>query len=337
MSISIREVDVERELEQMRAIHNENRERHATLERFRWSYLDNPAGRAKAWFALDDRSGVCAGFAAAFPRRVRLAGSAVPVDAWTSGDFSISRRYRTMGVALKLRRALRDDVDRGDCPFFYSHPNERMVPVHLKAGHTVLGRMVRYVKLLRLPTTVLGVLSSFPLRLFGLDMLVRTRYEPEWITDGPLKAEFDHLFAAVAERVGTCVVRDARYLEWRFLRNPVERTDLLAVREAGALKGYLAYSVRDHYVAVKDWLADGAEARSQLFAGFIANMRRAGVSWISAAVLEGHPDTGQLYRFGFLPRSRAAVVFAHAGQACVHPSAVLKSSAWYMTAGDRDV
>src|SRR5688572_834038 len=102
MKIAIVEANLESDLELMRDALNANRTRQATAERFRWLYLHNPDGRARAWLARDEATGETAGFTAVFPRRIRPAGSSSPVTAWNCGDFSIHQRYRVGGVAVKL-------------------------------------------------------------------------------------------------------------------------------------------------------------------------------------------------------------------------------------------
>ena len=337
MGILIQEVDVQAELEALRAIHNANRERPASAERFRWSYLDNPDGRATAWLAVDDRTGESAGFTAVFPRRVRLGESGRHVLAWNCGDFSITKRYRTMGVALKLRRAAKQRIDAGDLPFLYAHPNDGMVHVHQAAGHGRLGTMVRYVKVLRAPAGPEWArsLSAAVLRLYGTDWSVRLPRGVECEFGDTAAEEYTELFDRASTNGRTAIVRDARYLDWRFCRNPIEDAGLMAVRRSGALVGYVAFTVRGDYVAIKDWLADGDQARDWMFSCFITEMRRRRLQWISITVLEEHPDTSRLRRFGFVRKKGATAVVVYGSPE--YRTSIETPAHWYMTAGDRDV
>jgi hypothetical protein len=339
MSIAIVEANVETDLEKMRATLNANRTRQATLERFRWLYLTNPDGRARAWMAIDEATGDTAGFTAVFPRRVRPAGAAAPVIAWNCGDFSIHQKYRVGGVAVKLRRAAREGVDRGDSPFLYAHPNDRMLPVHMRVGHRALAQMVRYGKVLRSATgfKVVDDLSSAALRFAGMDVFAGRGCDVELATDWPCPPEIDALDDRTRSRLGTALVRDAAYLAWRFHRNPFESVELLLARRKGRLTGYLAFIVKDGNCSVKDWIGESPEDRDALFAFLLAELRRRAVARVSVIALETHPDLPRLRQFGFSKRPDASTAVVYAAEGYAAKAAVLDPAAWYMTVGDRDV
>ncbi len=88
MGISIREADLDRELPLFASTVNNAFGSRVPDQRFRWLYLDNPDGRAVAWFAVDDRTGDIAGCTGVSPRRVRVGGR--EVIGWNCGDFSIA-------------------------------------------------------------------------------------------------------------------------------------------------------------------------------------------------------------------------------------------------------
>ena len=339
MSIAIVEASLEHDLEKMRATLNANRTRQATAERFRWLYLSNPDGLARAWLAVDEATGDTAGFTAVFPRRVRPAGAAAPVTAWNCGDFSIHQRYRVGGVAVKLRRAAREGVDRGDSPFLYAHPNEKMLPVHMRVGHRALAQMVRYGKVLRANTgvTLLDDMSSGVLRLTGADLFVGRSIDVELAAVWPAASEVDALDDRVRGKLGTALVRDAAYLEWRFRRNPFETTELLVARQHGRMCGYLAFVVKDGQCAVKDWLAESAGHRDALFASLLNELRRRRVARVSVIALETHPDLPRLRQFGFSKRPDTSTAVVYSAEGYAAKGAVVDPAAWYMTVGDRDV
>jgi hypothetical protein len=322
----------------MQATLNANFGVSSTVARFEWLYLDNPDGLAKAWFVLDDRNGEVVGATAAFPRRVRLKGRSEPVVAWNCGDFSISLKHRTMGAAIKLRRAARESIDRAERLFLYAHPNNRMLQVHLKVGHMPLGRMVRYAKPLMMSTGnrfVDGV-SKTMLRLAGADWLVRSRYEIEQV-DTIASPEFDALDEAASRRLGTALVRDGAYVDWRFRRNPLKRYDVITARRGGRLAGYLAFSVDEGLALVSDWLSETPEAVAPLFAGLLRELRRRDVRAVSAIALETHPDWRRLQYLGFRRRPDFSTAVTYVPEDCRDRSSIVSADAWYMTVGDRDV
>jgi GNAT superfamily N-acetyltransferase len=338
MGILVREADLATQMDTLRSLYDANRDTPAAPRRFPWLYLENPDGRATAWLAIDDRKGEAAGFTAVFPRRIRVAGHTVPVTAWNCGDFSIHKRFRTMGVAVKLRRAAKEAVDAGTCPFLYAHPNDRMLAVHVQAGHCQMGTMKRLVKPLSAGGGLAATLSRAALRVAGRDVLVRRRHDAEWLAPGAtLPPDIGEIDAAVGPRLGNALVRDARYLQWRFADFPLEPVEVLVTRRQGRPAAYVAVMVKGATAFVKDWLARDADAFDQAWATLIGTMRRRKLARVSVTALETHPDLRRLALFGFVEReetSKAVVTYAAAGGGF---EAVLDAGRWYMTVGDRDV
>jgi hypothetical protein len=338
VGICIREADLDRELPLLMESLNDNFRMQLPIDRFRWLYLDNPDGRAVAWFAVDDNTGEIVGSTAVSPRRIRVGRGSQAVVAWNCGDFSIRPRYRTMGAALKLRRAAKHAVDAGARPFLYAHPNDRMLPVHLKSGHSPLGRMVRHARKMRLETgsRVLNGAARIGLRLLGRDVFVRRRDEVELLTS-EVGAEFDDLYERASGRLVTALVRDARYVRWRFQRMPVEQHEILVTRRGRTLTGYLAFLVRDRVAHAKDWLAVDDAARDELFAGFVREMSSRNVLSLSVIALESHPDLPTWRRFGFFLRPESSTAITYVSESFPGRADVSTPHAWYMTVGDRDV
>jgi hypothetical protein len=331
VAIVIREADICRELERIRFTFNENREIAEPIERFRWLYHENPDGPARAWFAVDDRDGRIAGLATVLPRRVRLGPRGRDVVAWNAADFSINRPYRTLGVALSLRAAARKAIDAGECPFLFSHPNDRMLPVQMRAGGTAIGRMERLVKPLRAPRG--GRLASLALRRLGLDWIAGWGGQVELLSDAG--ADLDELFARAAPRLGTLLVRDGRYVDWRFRRCPTKRFELMGSRQRGALTGYAAFTVKDRALHVWDWIATDGAAWYRLFAGVIREAARRDLQAVSVIALHTHQDLARLRRCGFFPRPDYSTAITYAPERWEWRSDVENGQLWYMTSGDR--
>jgi hypothetical protein len=339
MPIVIRQADLNQDLGDIAETLNSSFQCHLGLDRFQWLYQRNPDGPAISWLALDEGSGQIVGTTAVCPRRVRIGGTGRDVIAWNCCDFSIRSRYRTLGTAIKLRRAARAGVDAGQSHFLYAHPNERMLAVHLQVGHYPLGKMVRHAKPLRTSSGLRSVdkAASIALRVMGARPWRHTSDETELVDMWPVAA-LDDLFDAASRRLGTTVVvRDGRYLDWRFRQNPMERSEMIVTRRRGRLTGYLLFTLKEEVGLVKDWLAIDPPAVDALFRSLIAEMRRRDAPSISVTALESHPDLARLTALGFLRRrdSTTAVVYANAGLA--ESNMVTNPSNWYMTLGDRDV
>lgn len=338
MGIVVQEADLDRDLPTIRAAFNANFALEADASRFDWLYFRNPDGPAISWKVVDEASGEIVGSTAVFPRRVRLAGGREIVRAWNCGDFNILPKYRTLGVAIKLRRAARDAVDAGVAPFLYAHPNDRMLQVHLKVGHLTLGHMVRMAKPLRVrgKGALVGGLSKAVLRFYGVDAWTPRTREVAPVPDAP-GPEFDELDARLARGSHTALVRDSRYLGWRFGQHPIEPAEILASRARGRLTGYAAFARREDALLVKDWRAESAADLVALFGAVAREARRRDLGATNVVLLDGHPDVPLLRRLGYLPRPGASTAIVYAPEGATARTAVAEPRRWFMTVGDRDI
>jgi hypothetical protein len=337
--IVIRQADLNQDLGDIADTVNTSFECGLGLDRFRWLYLANPDGPAISWLAVDDGSGEVVGTTAVCPRRVRIGGTGRDVIAWNCCDFSIRSRYRSLGTAIKLRRAARAGVDAGQSQFLYAHPNDRMLAVHLKVGHRPLGRMVRHAKPLRTSSGLRSVdrAASIALRVMGAGLWRHSSDDAQLVDPWPVAA-LDTLFEDAFDRLGTtAIVRDGRYLDWRFRQNPMERSEMIVARRRGRLTGYLIFTEKRGVGMVKDWLALDASAIDALFQLLIVEMRRRDAPSISVTALESHPDLARLTGLGFLRRPDSTTAIVYANPDLAESKMVTNPSNWYMTLGDRDV
>jgi hypothetical protein len=266
-------------------------------------------------------------------------------------DFSILPEFRTLGLAVKLRRAARDAIDAGGADFLYAHPNDRMAVIHGRVGHRPIGTMVRLAKPLRIGTFVAERISSprlgaiaggflDPVRRWT-DLTVRHNGN---LTVRPAEAgmidqRFDDLFRRSVEGFkGIVGVRDSRYLRWRYADNPLYRTDMFIAEDRQQLAGYLLYVRRDNEVHVKDIFPMHQPAIAQaLVAGLTREGYRAGWRSISMTMLETNPLRPMLQALGFRQRGETSQMFGYCPDDRPWSAAVYDKDAWWLTVGDRDV
>ena len=348
MAIRIIEADVEKDIEKFVALLNRNRDMAVGRERFEWLYLNNPYGKARVWFAVDEKNGKEIAFTCALPRLMKVDGS--DVICWNCGDFSVDRRYRTMGVALKLRRRAKDCVEDGEVPGFYAHPSDKMALIHNRVGHSMIGKMNRYVKLLRVDrklqqlvksqvlTRFLSPLGNGILRFKETFQRVGGGSDIRVLTNQEFGLEFDALFENARGPYRVIGNRGADYLNWRYARNPLYPTERAEIWEGKNLLGYVIFKEEGGAVFLKDILCIGETAiRKSLLAQWVRFLRSRGIFSISAALMNGNPMIKLLLEAGFLLRPDESSVYAYAKPGSDFAGAWLHSANWYMTAGDRDV
>jgi len=226
---------------------------------WRWEFVDNHAGPAHLYVAADgDR---IVGHYAVIPQtfvldRQRLAGSIV-VDVMTHPDYRFQGMFTTIGAF-----ALADCERRSGLEFTTGYPiREAVIPGHLKVGWRIRFLIGTYVMPLRMGpllaarlrwlgkvpglATVLGAVPGLLLRTFGAFRLRRgadasvTIERRDTVDRVRLEALWQRVERAPPERT-VLQERTARYLEWRFDRNP--RRDYvwhLAVDRSGVVQGFV--------------------------------------------------------------------------------------------------
>jgi hypothetical protein len=336
VSFSVREVDLAAQMGTLTDVFNRGFNVAIPQRRFDWLYRRNPDGCATAWFVVDDRQGDIAGCTAVFPRRIQVRGQQRDTVAWNCGDFCILPRYRAGGAAIALRRAARDGIEAGVRPFLYAHPNDRMLQIHLRVGHHPLGQMLRLARPTRVGgPAVIGALGTAALRVARPELLQR-RDEAE-VGAMPAAPELDELFESLRAGIGTALVRDARYLHWRFVECPTDTYRFIVARRRGRLTGYLVFTVAGELLLVKDWLGTDAQAVRTLFGAAVDEACATDVASASVTLLESHRDMKVIQALGFARRPEMSTSITYAPAALPWRADVMSSDAWYMTVGDRDV
>ncbi|MGH7596771.1 MAG: hypothetical protein ACREOI_10485 [bacterium] len=318
-------------------------------ERFEWSLVCNPYGQPRAWLAIDESSGKVIGSVSTFPRRVLINGEAA--ICWNGGDTSIDPAFRTLGVAIKLRRVVKEGVDRGEMRFLYSHPVDRMRVVLEKIGHAVIGRLARHGVIVRLDrfanqwlgknvlASTLSAVANPLLRAWPGNFTSRNGAAAHLQSEKRFGDEYDELFNRVAKSYPVIAVRDARFLSWRFLQNPLHREFRIFRLEAeNRLRGYAVVDFVGDGARILDFLVeDEATDLSALLMGIVRWLRANSFCSVSVRTTDDHPIL-QLFR-ALGPTSLDTI---NSGIAMHAPAdgpdtLVLEGRNWFMTQADRDV
>jgi Acetyltransferase (GNAT) domain len=348
MAIVIYEADLIKDQNLLVHTLNQNRARTTDERRYRWLYMDNPFGEAKAWIAMDDRTGGIAGFTAVFPRLMNVDGK--DVLCWNCGDFSINKNYRSLGVAIQLRSAATRIVNEGQVPFLYAHPNDRMKIVHLRAGHKVIGQMVRFAMPLRVercfaPLTGRAWLSS-ALAWAGNTVRSISKYSrrskrsfrAEIFDEFPTEAPFNSLLEDVRARLPIFGLRNYEYLNWRFGMNPLVRLNTLLLYEMEQLVGYVFYSFKDGVMHINDIFCLPEMDVADALITYLTNVGwQQGARSVSVTLLESNSLIQSLVRNGYLRRPETSSVIVHASLGLPWTTMLQDQNKWFMTVGDRDV
>lgn len=344
MSNKIRpaELDVDRPL--ITDLLTRNLSPNAGGPRFDWLYLQNPHGSARAWVVIEESTGKGIGAAAAFPRRLSIDGSTCL--GYVLGDFCIDQQYRSLGLALQLQRACVQHIGATSCTLGYDFPSDRMMAIYRRMQIAPRDQMVRWSKPLRVDRKLRELVKS--VRLAG-NLAVPINKLLAWkdhafmsncgwsIAEhkGDCDEEFTELTCAVRSDYGICVERSAQYLNWRYLRHPVVRHELLTARCENALMGYVVFSQTGEDAKIVDLFGVGdATMWTALVAQVVARLHARGVVTVSAPALATNPWARLLKKWGFHQRERSPIVI-YVSEKMNLPSKDL-TFPWFLTDGDRE-
>ncbi len=318
-------------------------------ERYLWSLACNPYSQPRAWLAIDESSGKVIGSVSAFPRCVQVNGKAV--ICWNGGDTSIDPEFRTLAPAIKLRRAVKECVDRGEMRFIYSHPVDRMRAVLEKIGHAVIGRLARHGVILRLDrfanqwlgknvlASAMAIAANPLLRVWPGNFISQNGAAVRLQPQNRFSEEYDELFERVAKNYPVIAVRDAQFLSWRFSQNPMHREfHIFRLEAENRLQGYAVVDFVGDGARILDFLVDdGANNLQPLLIGLIRWLRANRFCSVSVRAADHDPILRLFRALG--PTSLDTVNSGIAVHAPVDgpDRLVLDGRNWFMTQADRDI
>ncbi|MGC2110634.1 MAG: GNAT family N-acetyltransferase [Candidatus Korobacteraceae bacterium] len=303
----------------------------ADERRFQWLYRENPFGAARAWIACEkDRKPI--GMAAIFPRKMYCDGAVV--SACVLGDLCISPEYRSLGPALQLQRACLACARSADFALAYDFPSSTMAGIYRYLGIEPAGKSVRQVKALRAETFARSLhLQRIPRPLAAAvnATLVLRDYQSAkpagvdfCLQEEPCTSEYSALADKVGASLGTCTIRSAEYLNWRYRRHPQVKYEFLTARRDQKLLAYCTFTESSGTATIAELF--GRENDNDVLASLLrklaALLRARGVATLSLPLLSGDPRNQLLRKFGFWARE-AVPVFVLGREAGISSSQML--------------
>lgn len=210
-----------------------------------WRYMRNPAGSHQTIVAvLEDGEAIasCTGI----PLRARLSGQACSVavmeDAMTHPSYRGAMLGRT-GLFVRTVQNWVDNFTSGAGPIDFSYGTPQ--PRHARLGQLLMGYEL---------WDGIGYYSR-EIRDTPIKRMRRRLPEPRVVRVDEFGAEADAVWERLKESYPSAVIRDARYLQWRYKDAPVRDYIPLALRRAGGQwDGWLVLSVADETATIVDAL-----------------------------------------------------------------------------------
>ena len=285
----------------------------ADEKRYEWLYRENPFGEARAWIARD-KNDHAIGMAALFPRNM-YCGTAI-VRGCVLGDLCVSPEHRTLGPALQLQRACLRVVQSEEFAVAYDFPSETMLAIYKHLGLQPLEQSVRMAKVLRADrissqlgfpgvARVLIGTANFVLSIEDHASAAPSKIEFT-LHAGPCGPEYSALAEEVGSSLGTCTVRSADYLNWRYRRHPHVAYEFLTARRRDQLLAYCAFTQAADNATIAEFFGKPDDrVLTGLLRKLAGVLRNRGVATLSFPILNSDPRIRLLRRVGF--RAREAV------------------------------
>lgn len=224
------------------------------LASLRWQYFDNPVKKLYVDFEVEEigQEERLAAIYAVFPVWFKI-GSRQAI-ACQSIDTMTDSRYRGKGLFIKLAQAIYERCSSSGIELVYGFPN----------GNSFhgFGTKLDWRSLDPLPFLLLPLRSRFFLRKIPLKILskampdlplhwgLRPTRVPEGVIFKPIQRfddRVDKLWKEFAENVDAAVIRDSRFLNWRFIDKPDEDYKVLGAYAHERLLGVVIYTIKEKH------------------------------------------------------------------------------------------
>ena len=321
-------------------------------------YEQNPLGPPSFFLAREAVSQAFVGMAAAFPTRLRVFGELVPGA--ISGDFAVDDGHRGFGPSVALQRAVVSALEENGLRCAYGYPNENSEPIVKRVGYADLGRLSRFVKVLRssvvidsyIPSPGLARVAAAVSRVGAdplLSVLSRERIrrgghgfrveQPDRFDD-----RFSDLWEATWRQHTITSERNPDLLNWKYERGPARNgrgvfTIFSLVGSDDRVAAYVVYRVRNgirHLVDIA--FLPSRDVVDALLSEFILDARKDGVPAITLLYL-GSPNllTRRLRAFGFIRRTDESGLQVYVPGDSRLEQDLVEGRNWYFLTGDADV
>lgn len=319
----------------------------SSMERYRSIYRDNPYGRSWVWLAsLDDESGYI-GTTGLCQRQVVV--NSKTLQAGVAIDFAILKEHRGFGPALKLQRSVTSGFGDRGLEFIYAFPNKQAESVFKRVRYRTIGKMTRWVKVLRshyklkdvLKSEILSRTVSPILDPFITKTMKEIRFKKCKGLESEITGSFDDRFDTLWEKAqGQFTIigeRSTGFLKWRYGRLLKNNSGVFCIVDDSrqTIHGYIVYFVKDKMCHVTDLLTlDRESTLDTLLAEFIAHMRREGVFAVSLSYFGCSAVVSRLKEWGFVRREEERSIMVFINNSCQKAQLILNKENWHLLEGD---
>lgn len=279
-----------------------------------WRFGRNPAGRGMIELAWD--GSILAGHYAVSPVRMRIRGK--DALAGLSGTTMTHASHRGLGLFPALARRTYARARRAGHVLVMGFPN--------KNSHRGLVRDLGWKDI--------HEVSKFSARVSAIG---RTGHDSGIVELTHFDRRFDPLWDEVKDDCPISVVRDRRYLQWRYVDNPGDQYRIFACEDRRTIAGYAVLKRYEKELHIVDILSRDADTGVRLVRRAATVAAEQGLRVLSTWLNPGLELHRELERLGFQPGAPVTYfcVLPLAPEAGMRAARDYRN--WYLTMGDSDV
>ena len=295
-------------------------------EYYEWKICGNPIWEGELWVAEDNDRIV--GTKSVVPKRMRILGKILVGG--EIGDSYTLPEYRGRGIFTVLSSASREKAIQKGIGLIYNTPNNNSRPLyekklnHARILSCKLRSMTRPLNINRTLkmkfnnsafanalTPSLEIASKIALKLAAIEAKKNNIFVSE-VSLFP--DDIEDLWTRVSSNYDIILVRDKKYLQWRFMIAPGSYLVLIARSRNGRLLGYIVGKISNNRHlqrgSVADFLTDEDDPKvfNVLLLKLIEEFRRNNVDIVSTWAVKGSMYYKTFIKFGFLRLRKVPVL-----------------------------
>jgi len=232
------------------------------LKHWYWEYKNNPFGSIQVF---GDFNGKIVGHMGLIGALIKVEGHTVQGS--QAIELAVYPGFRGQGMFLEIGKKLVQEAKNEELLISYGVPNEPAYRGHLKYGWFYVSEIPKLFNVLNKKGFLLVFKDKFydffrlpHLKTFlkltvlikNLIRAVAVKRRNQFLCSEDFKEnvvnsfneEFDDLWKEASRNYRLLVVRNAKYLNWRYARKPYSRYVILCLKRSGRIEGYVVLSTK---------------------------------------------------------------------------------------------
>ena len=320
------------------------------LKRWFWEYKNNPFGFLES---VAEHNGQIVGHMGLVPVNMKIGDSIVRGSQGV--ELAVHPDYRRQGMFLTLAKTVLKKAAEEGIPISYAFPNKPAYLGHLRYGWFDVREITTLMKCLNVCSLIRPTVFTRDVLIWGancLPSIYKSKgYGPPAIEDlkirevSSLNKRIDAFWKDVSKSYGVIVVRNRKYLHWRYFEKPEADYKFFIAEKDAQIEGYMVLSIKTFKYQKVAYIVDILASSGGIFRHLIRSATeystKQKVDFIKCWMLKNHFYCKILNENGFIclryhrrfPRRLIARINSY------NFREPYKSAAenWYVTWGDSDL